>query len=111
MPLRLLRPNSRFGSSGQSHAVSPFESDRVVGILSASMTSWARENKQNRLKSWTCGVRVCVLDNVGDETPLWATVVSVDKDFKGFIIEWDKSGLLAWQSVDDIDCFTTADEA
>ena len=56
-------------------------------------------------------MRVCVLDNIGNDAPLWATVVSIDKDFNGFIIEWDSSGLLAWQSVDDIDCFTTEDEA
>ena len=75
------------------------------------MTSWTSERKHVRLKSWSTGMMVCVLDNIGSDAPLWATVVSIDKDFKGFIIEWDTSGLLAWQSVDDIDCFTTADEA
>lgn len=59
----------------------------------------------------TTEVLACVPDNLGSEAPLWATIISIDPDCRGFTVEWDVTGLLGWQSVDDIDCFQSETEA
>jgi hypothetical protein len=58
-----------------------------------------------RLKTWAVGLRL-ISD---DPLPQWATIVDIEHDFAGFMVEWE-SGELERLSVDEIDGFQTEDE-
>lgn len=60
--------------------------------------------KIERLKSWKVGQRVKVTDERGGDT-ICATVVDIDDNFRWFVMEWDHSGFMDRESVNDIDTF------
>jgi hypothetical protein len=59
-----------------------------------------------QLKSWYVGLRVKVADERAGDTA-WATVVDIDPNFQWFVVEWDQSGFIDRESVNDIDTFDT----
>lgn len=70
-----------------------------------------QQSRMARLQSWAVGMRICVPGDEDDLTPLWATIVSIDSDYQGFTVEWDHTGFLGWQSIEDIACFQSEFQA
>ena len=64
------------------------------------------QRKIEQLKNWSVGQRVKVADERGPDI-VWATFVDIDPDFRWFVVEWDQSGFIDRESVNDIDTFET----
>jgi hypothetical protein len=64
------------------------------------------QQKVDRLKTWTVGLRLisdCPL-------PYWATIVAIEEDYAGFVVKWESGGVERLP-IDEIDSFQTEDEA
>ena len=62
--------------------------------------------KIDRLKTWAVGLRLMN----DDPLPQWATIVAIEQDFAGFMVEWE-GGEVERLPIDEVDSFQTEGEA
>jgi hypothetical protein len=62
------------------------------------------QRKIEQLKSWIIGQRVKITEERGVDVA-WATVVDIDSNYRWFVVEWDESGFIDRESVNDIEVF------
>lgn len=64
-----------------------------------------RQTEIDKLRTWSVGSRVRITDELGQESPLLATVLFIADCRRGFLLKYDHNGTTKWLSVTDIHHF------